>query len=184
MLIDILLDDTVFWGSMYQFRTCQDRIVKELANAISNRKIDSMVDIWRLADEIYSELGLGDTHSAKRRVEILSYVCPEAYALIIKEHSGWAEMLFYDKYSREVYKPVRKSGGSSQQINIRIGSEYVDIYEMSPIVASSASFHIHRLYFDLDNFFETDVLKEALRNALKDILLKLRYSADQETISK
>jgi HD superfamily phosphohydrolase len=174
----LLLDDTVLWGSMYQFRAAPDTKVQKLAAAISNRKIDQSIDIWSLADEIYSELGLGLTHSAKQRVGILNHACPSAYKVVKKEYPELIAPTSYDKASRVVYKPSGKKGGKAQQINIRIGDEYVDVFQMSPIVASSASFHIHRLYYDADIYLDASKLKEQLRKALKDTLLKLKFAPD------
>jgi HD superfamily phosphohydrolase len=108
----ILLDDTVLWGSMYQFKSASDAVIMNLATAISDRNIESMIDIWSLADEIYSDLGLGLTHSAKKRVEILNHVCPLAYESVKDQHDQLVEGTFYDKYSREVYKPSGKTGQS------------------------------------------------------------------------
>ncbi|MEP3895237.1 MAG: HD domain-containing protein [Paracoccaceae bacterium] len=175
----LLLDDTVLWGSMYQFRSCDDESVRNLAIAISNRKIDKMVDLWRLADEFYSELGLESKYTAKSRVEILNEICPMAFEKLCEKHLDWKPHLFYDNYSRKVYSPASSGKGSPQQININIGGNFVDIFDMSPIVASSASFHIHRLYFDPDRFTEVAELKAALRETLKDALFKLKFPTDK-----
>lgn len=177
----LLLDDTVLWGSMYQFRDCQDDDVKKLATAISNRKIDKMVDLWRLADELYSELGLENKYTAKSRVDILNDICPMAYKKVCEKHSDWETQLFYDRYSRRVYSPASSGNGGSQQINIKIGDKFVDIFDMSPIVASSASFHLHRLYFDPDVFTQSSKLNVSLREILRDTLLKLRFPEDKIT---
>lgn len=179
----LLLDDTVLWGSMYQFRSCDDRRVKDLAIAISNRKIYKMVDLWRLADELYSELGLENKYTAKSRVEILNDICPMAFEKLCDKHSGWEAHLFYDNYSRKVYSPASSGEGSPQQINIKIGEKFVDIFDMSPIVASSASFHIHRLYFDPDSFTEVTELNNSLRETLRDALFKLKFPEDKAIAS-
>ncbi|WP_298976568.1 HD domain-containing protein [uncultured Roseobacter sp.] len=175
----LLLDDTVLWGSMYQFRNCEDEDVKSLAIAISNRKIDKMVDLWRLADELYSELGMEAKYSAKSRVEILNDLCPRAFQNLCKKNPDWKKNLFYDEYSRKVYSPNPFGKGSPQQINIKIGEKFVDIFDMSPIVASSASFHIHRLYFDPDAFVQHEELVSSLKEVLKDELFKLKYPTDK-----
>jgi HD superfamily phosphohydrolase len=175
----LLLDDTVLWGSMYQFRSCEDESVRNLAIAISNRKIDKMVDLWRLADELYSELELENKYTAKSRVEILNEICPMAFKKLCEKHLDWKPHLFYDHHSRKVYSPASSGKGSPQQINIKIGGKFVDIFDMSPIVASSASFHIHRLYFDSDRFTEVAELNISLRETLKDALFKLKFPKDK-----
>jgi hypothetical protein len=164
---------------MYQFRSCDDESVRNLAIAISNRKIDKMVDLWRLADELYSELGLESKYTAKSRVEILNEICPMAFKKLCEKHLDWKTHLFYDNYSRKVYSPASSGKGSPQQININIGGNFVDIFDMSPIVASSASFHIHRLYFDPDRFTEVAELNISLRETLKDALFKLKFPKDK-----
>lgn len=175
----LLLDDTILWGSMYQFRNCEDARVRNLATAISNRKIDKMVDLWRFADELYSELGLETKYSAKSRVEILNELCPMAFQKLCEKHSDWKPHLFYDRYSRKVYSPASSGKGSPQQINIKIGEKFVDIFDMSPIVASSASFHIHRVYFDPDAFKQREELIASLRDVFKGELFKLKFPTDK-----
>lgn len=175
----LLLDDTLLWGSMYQFRDCEDESVRNLANGISNRKIDKMVDLWRLADELYSELGLETKYTAKTRVEILNEICPMAFEKLCDKHLNWEPYLFYDNYSRNVYSPAPGGEGSPQQINIKIGGKFVDIFDMSPIVASSASFHTHRLYFNPDEFTELGELKRSLREMFRDALFKLKFPEDK-----
>jgi hypothetical protein len=164
---------------MYQFRSCDDGTVRNLAIAISDRKIDKMVDLWRLADELYSELRLESKYTARSRVEILNEICPMAYENLCKKHSDWEPHLFYDNYSRKVYSPASGGKGSPQQINIKIGGKFVDIFDMSPIVASSASFHIHRLYFDPNKFTEVEKLNIFLRETLRDALFKLKFPEDK-----
>lgn len=175
----LLLDDTVLWGSMYQFRNCNDSRVNYLATAISNRKIDKMVDLWRLADQLYSELGLEEKYTAKSRVEILNEICPMAFESLCEKHTEWKPYLFYDRYSRKVYSPAPSGKGGSQQINIKIGDNFVDIFDMSPIVASSASFHIHRLYFEPDKISKVAELNASLKETLKDALFKLKFPQDK-----
>lgn len=40
------------------------------------------------------------------------------------------------------------AGGDPQQINVEVGGKIVDIASISPVVASAASFNIHRIYYD------------------------------------
>ncbi|MGH1330671.1 MAG: HD domain-containing protein [Paracoccaceae bacterium] len=164
----VLLDDTVLWGSMYLLRNAKDEIVSNLAARISNRKIFSMLDVWKIADEIFSQLNLGKNLSASQRVKLLNHVCPKVIQTIKEEGLNWHSTFHYDNYSRQVYKPQGKRGGDPQQINIMLGNECVDIFEMSPLVSSSASFHIHRIYYDESVFHDISGLEQRLRACLRE----------------
>lgn len=163
----VLLDDTVLWGSMYQLKSAPDERVSDLAKRISDRDIFSMIDVWQLADEIFSELGLGEKLTAGQRVKLLNHVCPDVCKTAQAEENLWHDEIHYDKYSRQIYTPKRIKGGDPQQINIMVGGVIVDIFDVSPIVASSASFNIHRLYYDEQEFTKSEALIARLKELLR-----------------
>ncbi|CAN7309344.1 hypothetical protein LJR030_002780 [Rhizobium sp. LjRoot30] len=64
-------------------------------------------------------------------------------------------------------------GGHPQQINVEVGGKIVDIASISPIVASAATFSIHRIFFDdadegLDNRLSSEICL-GIRRELVDL---------------
>lgn len=55
-------------------------------------------------------------------------------------------------------------GGHPQQINVGVEGQVLDIASISPIVASAASFKIHRIYYDDSKFERADALKRSIRD--------------------
>ena len=143
----LLLDDTVFWGSLYLLQNAKDSSVRTIAQRIASRQIYPMHDVWKIADEVSSadprmrELGAVD------RVARLHAACQAVCTEIALDKDLWIDGCYYDTYDRPIYKP-RNADGDPQQINVEVGGKIVDIASISPLVASAASFNIHRIYHD------------------------------------
>jgi len=144
----LLLDDSLFWGSLHLFQEAEDAGVKNVANRIAARRFYPMLDIWKLADDVAAGNSAVKEMDAGRRVEVLNQVCAQASEDLQKRDKLWTEACYYDKYPREIYKPRKIDGGHPQQINVEVGGKIVDIASISPIVASAARFSIHRIFYD------------------------------------
>jgi HD superfamily phosphohydrolase len=141
------LDDTLFWGSLYLFQQAEDESINTLAKRIGSRKIYPMIDVWRMVDQIAGDNFLLEL-DALDRVKKLHEICGEVCDAVQNNADLWVEGCYYDSYDRPIYKPKNIRGGDPQQINIEVGENIVDIASISPVVASAASFNIHRIYFD------------------------------------
>lgn len=162
-----LLDDTLFWGALHQFREASDTSVSDIATRISDRRILPMVDIWKVADEVLA-LSSGIVElTAKGRVERIEAICKAVAAKIQMETSIWSDGCYYDTYNRPIYKPMGVVGGDPQQINVSVGGQILDIASISPLVASAASFNIHRIYFDDRKVPKVDDLKRFIRETVE-----------------
>ncbi len=70
-----LLDDTLFWGSLYQFREAPDPSVSDVATRISDRNIFPMIDVWKIADEVMALRSTKLDLAAPERVERIGAIC-------------------------------------------------------------------------------------------------------------
>ncbi|WP_112324256.1 HD domain-containing protein [Oceanibium sediminis] len=144
----LLLDDSLFWGSLHLFQEAEDADIKNVADRIAARRFYPMLDVWRLADDVAAGNSAVKAMKAGQRVKVLNQVCTEASECLQKQGSLWTEGCYYDRYPREIYKQRNIDGGHPQQINVEVGGKIVDIASISPIVASAARFSIHRIYYD------------------------------------
>tara|TARA_R110000851_G_scaffold21488_1_gene64407 strand:+ start:1474 stop:2904 length:1431 start_codon:yes stop_codon:yes gene_type:complete len=172
----LLLDDSLFWGSLHLFQEAPDREIKTIADRIASRKFYSMHDIWKHADEAAANSPKMNSIGASRRVRILNSVCEQVSQDLIHQTGTWSGSCYYDNYPRKLYTPLNKEGGDPQQINIEVGGKVVDIASISPIVASAARFSIHRVYYD-----ETE---EGLGDRLKSSIVAGVKARMDEQLSK
>jgi HD superfamily phosphohydrolase len=163
----LLLDDTLFWGSLYLLQEARDPSIGTIARRIGERKIYPMLDIWKIADEVAaSDVGVQKL-GAIQRVDLLNGVCKSVSAEIADDKGVWIEGCYYDKYDRPIYKPLNIAHGHPQQINVQVGGKIVDIASISPVVASAASFNIHRIYYDDAVEDNGKTLETAIRAAVE-----------------
>lgn len=144
----LLLDDTLFWGSLHLFQEAGNEPIRTIANRITSRRFYPMLDVWKLADEVAAQDGTLISLDAAKRVAVLHDICEQVSEDLHTKDGLWTEACYYDRYPRPIYKPLHTEGGHPQQINVEVGGDIVDIASISPIVASAAAFSIHRIYFD------------------------------------
>lgn len=163
----MLLDDTLFWGALYLFQEAPDTSISTIARRIAERKIYSMIDIWKVVEEAAASNDSVRKLTAFERLEKLHAVCNSVAQEIAEDKDVWLDGCYYDTYDRPIYKPLRKDGGDSQQINVKVGGKIVDIASISSIVASAASFNIHRIYYDDQILGQEEKLRSAIRGSVK-----------------
>lgn len=166
------LDDTLFWGSLYLLKEASDVSVAKIARRIGERSIFPSIDIWRIADDVSASNVRVEKLGAIERVELLHQVCSAAASEVSDDKEAWIDGCYYDKYDRPIYKPKKVADGHPQQINVQVGGKVVDIASISPVVASSATFNIHRIYYDDAVEGHGEVLEAAIREAVSHQLVK------------
>lgn len=144
----LLLDDSLFWGSLHLFQEAKDHRIKTIAARIASRKFYPMHDIWRHADVVAADNPKMRALDASQRVKVINDVCEKVSLDLQKQTDIWSDFCHYDSYPRKLYTPLNVAGGDPQQINVEVGGKVVDIASISPIVASAARFSIHRVYYD------------------------------------
>ena len=163
----LLLDDTLFWGSLYRLQEARNPSICTIARRIAERKIYPMFDIWKMADEVAASNRSVQKLNAVDRVARIHSVCKSVSAEVSGDKNIWIEGCYYDKYDRPIYKPLNMVNGAAQQINVEVGGKIVDIASISPIVASAASFNIHRIYYDDTVNGHGERLEATLRDSAK-----------------
>ncbi|WP_323780855.1 HD domain-containing protein [Leisingera sp.] len=163
------LDDTLFWGALHLFRNAPDETVRVTANDFFERKIPPMVDAWKLADEQIARSGASKKMHAHDRVKRIEEACVQACKEVLTSEDAVLRGCYHDTYNRPIYKP-KFENGDAQQINVKVGGEYLDIAAISPLVASAGSFNIHRVYYDERVNGQGDELTTRLRVALEKAL--------------
>jgi len=163
----LVLDDSLFWGSLHLFLAAPDEAVSQLAKRFAERRSYPRHDVWRIAE------GLAVKHrgymalSASERVGVLHNACEAACAALTGDAGIWQDSCHYDTYPRKLYTERRIEGGHPQQINVAHGGLIVDIASVSPIVASAAAFTIHRIYYDDTEKGLGERLEDAITERLK-----------------
>ncbi|MDY0191409.1 MAG: HD domain-containing protein [Desulfuromonas sp.] len=169
----MLLDDTLFWGALYLFKEAPDISISTIARRIAERDIYSMIDIWKVVEEAAASNDFVRGLTAFERLEKLHTVCSFVAQEIAEDKDVWLGGCYYDTYDRPIYKPLCKAGGDPQQINVKVGGKIVDIASISSIVASAASFNIHRIYYDDQVAGQEDKLRSAIRSSVERQLKEL-----------
>jgi len=167
----LLLDDTLFWGSLYMFQEANDPVVKEISARISERKIYPHIDVWKMADQVATGTSI-ENLAAPDRVKFLRGACKEVCTQMRIEDASEKNSYYYDTYDRPIYKPKNIIGGNAQQINVKVGDAIVDIASISPIVSSAASFNIHRIYYDDNHADLGQKINAQINTSLKEIISK------------
>ena len=103
---------------------------------------------------------------AADRVKLLHKLCTSVASEVSGDKNVWIAGCYYDKYDRPIYKPKNISGGHPQQINVQVGGKIVDIVSISPLVASAATFNIHRIYYDDAVEDHGEILEAAVMRAV------------------
>ncbi|MBN9068385.1 MAG: HD domain-containing protein [Rhizobiales bacterium] len=170
----LLLDDTLFWGSLHLFQEAENAPIRSVADRIAWRRFYPMHDVWKFADEVAAQDGTLKKLNASARVTLLNAVCKEVSEELRTKEGLWTEACYYDKYPRPIYNPKLVEGGHPQQINVEVGGKIVDIASISPIVASAATFSIHRIFYDdgIDGLGER--LAEEIRSSIRRKLSEAR----------
>lgn len=142
------LDDALFWGSLHSFADSDERDISRIARAMLRRKIPPHIDVWKMTENIASADQRFEKLTANQRTSAVNAICKNVCKDIKKDKDVWQDSFYYDTYDRPIYKPKMIMGGHPQQINVKNGGNILDIAQVSPLVASAATFNIHRIYYD------------------------------------
>jgi len=164
----VLLDDSLFWGAIYQFSASSDFSIQRIAQRIARREIFPVLDVWKKVEKHSAVIPKLKEMSAAARFKFIDSVCADVCNEISSRPEFIGDGCYYDTYGRPIYKRKDIDGGNSGQINVEVGGEVVDIASISPLVASAAAFNIHRIYYD-DN---DGSLEERLERDVQDLILK------------
>jgi uncharacterized protein len=147
----LALDDTVLWGALATMMDAEDTAVADYANRLWRRHLPKCVDVrQRLEQKLPLASNAGRDERAERTAKIQLH-CNN----VVSNFNDWATCrpipTFIDQDRRSPYKKFQESQTLLNQILIRSGAEYVDMAEISPVVASAETFEVCRVYITEDD---------------------------------
>jgi HD superfamily phosphohydrolase len=145
----VQLDDAVFWGALPMIVDAQDSIIVEHARQLWFRRLPKCFDIRRHFEAEIPPIRDADQKERVERKAEIDRHCND----FISAFSEWSETrseraarIFIDQKSRTPYKKFEQSQSLLNQILIRSGKDYLDMAQISPVVASAETFDVCRVY--------------------------------------
>lgn len=165
----LLLDDSVFWGSLYFLADSGNRLVAEYARRLQNRQLLKCLDVRR---SIEARIPLKRGMTAEDRSEREAKISIAAKSILKeisersmeREKNGGHEILV-DEYSRSPYKKFQDSQTPLNQILIRQSDSIEDMAHLSSVVSGAGSFEISRVYLSEDDADGRDMVSNILKNS-------------------
>lgn len=147
----LALDDTVFWGALPMMLEADDAAVADYANRLWRRHLPKCVDVRQYFEQ---KIRLTPTATREERAEREAKIqlrCNNVISTFDDWATGRPIPTFIEKDRRSPYKKFQESQTLLNQILIRSGAEYVDMAEISPVVASAETFEVCRVYITEDD---------------------------------
>jgi len=158
------LDDSLFWYSIGLFSVSTDDHLKKLIDMIYRRDLFKVIDVWKIVDSIVPDRF---DESASDHFRLVQNICQKIKKEIITDERFTSEKCFYDSSERILYKGASAVTPKTQKINIKMGDRCNDISLASPIVASGAEYHVHRIYVDHSVYFDWQDMKSEIEALAK-----------------
>ena len=144
----LMLDDAVVWGALSQIADAPDQVVASLAKQLRDRVLFKCNDIRvRVAGALDPK-----SQNSDEIVEKIDRCCVAIHTRLTDwaaEHTTERPRVLLDRAERPPYKPVGRSKGPLDRINIRTdGGHLVDLRERSSVVAALKDYKLLRAYVD------------------------------------
>jgi HD superfamily phosphohydrolase len=158
----LALDDTAFWGALPMMIEAEDAAVADHANRLWLRRLPKCVDVrQRFEQKIPLAPNAGREERTERAAKIRLH-CNN----VVSTFDDWAQgrpvPAFIDQDRRTPYKKFQESQTLLNQILIRSGAEYVDMAQISPVVASAETFEVCRVYITEGDNEARDMLENII----------------------
>jgi len=161
----LALDDTVLWGALPMMVEAEDRAVAGFAQQLINRHLPKCVDVRQCFEQKIPPTPNADRKERAERSAEIALHCNNVLAAFEEEsRSASLGATFIDRDRRTPYKKFQDSQSLLNQILIRQGTEYVDMAELSPVVAGAESFEVCRVYIGEGDNTARKVVREHNRN--------------------
>lgn len=145
------LDDSVVWGALSMMVDADDRLIREFALRLRDRKLYKCFDVRARISHEFDPESAGDAEKLSQ-IETCCAKVKEKLADWVNADSGDMPRILIDEAKRSPYKHVAGSEGPTERINVRTeGGELVDLKQRSRVVASLADFLLLRAYHDRDD---------------------------------
>jgi HD superfamily phosphohydrolase len=166
----LALDDTVFWGALPLFVEAPDQMVVDHSKRLWDRRLPKCMDVREWFEHEIPAVPAADRQArAERNAKILLH-CGN----VVTAFEEWASKrqkptspAFVDQGRREPYKKFQDTQWLLNQILIKSGNEYIDMAEISPVVASAEAFEVCRLYSVEDDTEAQDMIQNIMRTELQ-----------------
>ncbi|MBS0961219.1 HD domain-containing protein [Acetobacter thailandicus] len=160
------LDDSLFWYSIGLFSVSTDDHLKKLIDMIYRRDLFKVIDVWKIVDSVVPERA---DESASDHFKSVQNICQKICDKLITDERFISEKCFYDSSKRILYKGESAITPKTQKINIKMGDRCSDISLVSPIVASGAEYHVHRIYVDHSVYSEWQGMEAEIKALAREI---------------
>ena len=165
----LALDDAIIWAALTQMSDAKDKVVRELAHRIRDRKLYKSINLREWVSREFQ------TRHKRQNPGVVDLVC-ETIGANLKE---WANVdksemprILIDQAEREPYKRFQESKGPLNQIRIKTeNGDLIDLGERSKVVGAIETFKLYRIYVrnedDESQDFIEKLIKEEVGNASK-----------------
>ncbi|QIG51452.1 HD domain-containing protein [Nordella sp. HKS 07] len=151
----ILLDDSVFWGSLFFLSQAKDRLVSEYATRLQTRRLLKCIDLRRMIEgrtPIRRGMTIDDRREREARISLsVKSILKELEERAAHRKKTGGHEILIDEYRRSPYKKFQDSQTPLNQILIRKGNEIEDMAHLSSVVFGAESFEISRVYVSEDD---------------------------------
>jgi uncharacterized protein len=134
------LDDSVFWGSLPQFREAEDNGVQFLAENLRIRRLPKVHDLGDLFLSTGTALEIEKSWTKASELARLEFQAWNE----VNSKEGYDRILF-DAEMRDPYSQNEKKGRLNR-IHVAVGSKVTDIVHYSPMIGSMQPFRFIRAY--------------------------------------
>lgn len=145
----LALDDAVFFGALPMMVDADDKIIADYARRLWRRDLPKCFDVRQWFEEQIPIKRDADRRAREERRAQIAIHCDR----VVTAFDDWAKdrpetvpSTFIDQDRRTPYKKFQDSQSLLNQILIRSGTGYVDMAEISPVVAGAETFEVCRVY--------------------------------------
>jgi HD superfamily phosphohydrolase len=142
----LALDDAVFWGALPMIIEAEDAAVADYANRLLRRCLPKCVDVRQWFEHKIPLAPNADRKERAERAAKIQLHCNNVVLVFDDWGRDRSWPTFFDQDRRTPYKKFQDSQSLLNQILIRSGAGYVDMAEISPVVASAETFEVCRVY--------------------------------------
>jgi hypothetical protein len=160
------LDDMVLWGALTMMVEADDAIIASDARRLWLRDLPKCIDLrQRFEHEFPIARNANQKERAERGAKIAVH-CNNVVTAFEEWTGGRSEpafATFVDQDRRTPYKKFQDSQSLLNQILIRSGDDYVDMADISPVVASAETFEVCRVYITDGDTAARDMVENKIR---------------------
>lgn len=165
----LLLDDFVFWGSLYFLAESKNQLVAEYSSRLQNRRLLKCFDVRRSIEAripMKRGMTIDDRSEREARISVIAKsILKEVSELSADREKRGGHQILTDEYRRSPYKKFQDSQTPLNQILIRQSDSIEDMAHLSSVVSGAGSFDISRIYLSEDDSDGRDMISNILKKS-------------------